>query len=351
MAHDFNSSDVVSFGKVASGLGDHFEGGMRASDHRRLVANYAETTAPLQDRVVNMENNLMRLQSQDLAYRRAQLTFKEEKEKRRKQREFSDSAINQRVHTIMAGEDTALEKRNQIQELGANNPQALLHSPLFTQTYNSALNRTKTLEQMEKPVLEEGATTVGAMLLNTPSAEAHRVGAKVLSGEVSVAEGIEARAAYMATAREAKSQGEITSRKDAILKADLAVIANPKVDTFMMVSSLDEALQADFDNLETREEKQEFLQEHRPTTRFTEAYREDLIEILADSSSLTEDDVRREYPVGAPDSDMSLRAAAKDAVDGRRVSSVGVGREKDLYDTKDERDIAGAIMPPKSPPE
>ena len=356
MALEFNSDDVIQTSKVASGMGDFFpESGMRASEVRRIQANYTQNIAPLQDRLMNLDNNIMRLQSQDLAYKNAQLEFKRKKEEQRLQRDFNNPALYEQIDAVLSSELPPLEQKNQIQEIGRQNPQALLNVPVFEQVYNTAIEQTRTRAEQEAKTtkLEEGAAQIGNRLLSMPSSSAQKAGAELLRGRMSLDDAITVLGEQQKEAQNIAQQETLRAEKEEVLKEDISLVQSANVKDFSFQDYLETAsdeVRDAYDALETNEQRTLFIIENQPPIRFNSVYRNRLIRRLARRTNRTQEEVRKAYPRTDPKSDVKLLEDLKDAVDDARADFVGGDFEdplRDLEDTKAERDIRGAIVPPR----
>ena len=357
MALEFNSDDVIQTSKVASGMGDFFpESGMRASEVRRIQANYAQNIAPLQDRLMNLDNNIMRLQTQDLAYKNAQLEFERRQEQQRLQRDFNDPALYEQIDAVLSSEAPPLEQREQIQEIARQNPQALLNVPSFQQVYNTAIDQTRTRAEQEAktPKLEEGVSTLANRLLQVPSTKANVAGGKLLRGEMTFDEGIAVLGELQKETKEAAQREKLSAEKEEVLKEDISLVQGAKVNDASFQDYLETApdeVRDAYDNLETAEQRTLFIIENQPPIRFNSVYRNRLIRRLAKRTNRTQEEVRKAYPRTDPKSDVKLLEDLKDAVDFARADSVGGDFDDpllDLEDTREERDIRGAIAIPPS---
>ena len=115
MALDFNRDDIIQSSKAASGMSSFFPvGGMRASELRQLQDNYARNIAPLEDRMAAMQNNMMRLQSKDIAFKRAQIAFEQEKDKHRLQKKYTDPTAFNRIDEILAQDKDPLQQEEEL---------------------------------------------------------------------------------------------------------------------------------------------------------------------------------------------------------------------------------------------
>lgn len=201
MALDFNS-DIAPYSKVTSGTGDYFPteqayqgmpvGGMRASDYRRMQVNYAQNIAPLEDRAINMQNNIMRMRSQDLAYNRAQIAWEKEKQDQELRKQYNDPEALDKIGEILETDKSPLEQRNDILEIGRRNPQLLTHNPTFASAYQTGLQQTETkakiVDKADAPH-KSLRNTVANSLVQSKTPEGLDAGTRLLTGEISVEEG------------------------------------------------------------------------------------------------------------------------------------------------------------------
>ena len=145
MALDFNRDDIIQSSKAASGMSSFFPvGGMRASELRQLQDNYARNIAPLEDRMAAMQNNMMRLQSQDIAFKRAQIAFEQEKDKHRLQKKYTDPTAFNRIDEILAQDKDPLQQEEELHEFARKNPQQLMYNDTLSVAYTRALDQLKT---------------------------------------------------------------------------------------------------------------------------------------------------------------------------------------------------------------
>ena len=362
MPLDFNS-DITRHAKLASGMGDYFPsaypvGGMRASEFRQLQDNYARNIAPLEDRSITMQNNMMQLQSQDLAYKNAQLAYEQKKEALRLQSEYNDPAILNRIDEVLAGDASALEQRDQIQEIGRANPQALINVPLIGQAYQTALNQTKTrAEQEAKEAAPEKATkaTLSNRLLQMSTPEANIAGVQLLRDEITIEDALVVISDQLKEALAASKQEKRFDKKALLLKEDVAFLKTPKTDTAPSFKETLETLGGtditEWDNLiaddsTTEEEKMAFMLKYQQPVKFDRVYRNNLITLLDNRTDLTEKEIREQFPASNPKSDMLLYRAAQEAVEFGRAEIVGVRGIEDLYSTPAEREVSEAMPIP-----
>lgn len=357
MALDFNSDDVIQTSKVASGMGDFFpEGGMRASDYRSMQANYAQNIAPLQDRMMTMQNNMMRLQAQDMAFKTSALAFKDAKEKQELQRQYNDPAFLDRIDAILDSDAPPLEQRNQIQDLGRKNPQALLNVPLIAQAYNTALNQTKTRADIEakEGKLEEGVSTLANRLLQLPSPEANVAGGKLLRGEMTFDEGIDVLSGEKKNIDQLKKAEEFQDAKKKQLQSDTAFAQGLSVTESSfedVLPTLSDDVQNQWDQISATGDagaKAAFMAQNKIPARFKSLDRQRLVENLARSTSMTEKEIEEKYPESDPNSDMEMFKEYRKSLRFRRNDLYGgdVDDERlDLTDTRAERDIRRAMLP------
>tara|TARA_R110002020_G_scaffold58263_3_gene159723 strand:- start:3329 stop:4456 length:1128 start_codon:yes stop_codon:yes gene_type:complete len=150
-------------------------GGMRASDHRRMVANYRQNIAPLQDRVMNMESNLLRIQSQDLAFKRSQIAHEQEREKLRLQKQYTDPAAYNRIDEILSQDTDPLQQVEDLHEFARKNPQQLMYNENLAVAHSSALNQLKA-RQVIKDKQEAPAKNVKRLIMGGLAQEAANYG-------------------------------------------------------------------------------------------------------------------------------------------------------------------------------
>ena len=198
MALDYNR-DIAAPSKVASGFAEYFPeqtpmvggspvGGMRESDHRRMISNYMDITAPLQDRVIQMDDNLARARAQDMAFKRSQIAFEKEKQEQALRSQYNDPEALNKIGEILETDKPPLQQRADILELGRRNPQLLEYNPTFATAYRTGLQQTETRAKIkdkeEAPQKAARATTVN-MLKHSGTPEGIDAATQLELGEIS----------------------------------------------------------------------------------------------------------------------------------------------------------------------
>lgn len=237
MAFDYN--DVGPYAKAASGFNDYFpEAGatpdLRASEVRRIVANYEENIVPRQDRILNMQNNVMRLQSQDIAFRRAQIAHEKEKQDQDLRKLYNDPEALNKIGDILETDKPPLEQRDDILELGRKNPQLLTHNPTFASAYQTGLQQTETrakMEDKEDAPRKSLRNTVANSLLQSKTPEGLDVGTRLAANEISVEEGVDTLKKIHADERRiARNKATVGERKERLGRTIAALKAPREVD-------------------------------------------------------------------------------------------------------------------------
>ena len=168
---DYNK-DIGPHAKLASGMGEYFPsaypvGGMRASDVRRMVTNYAENIAPLEDRLIAMETDTARLRAQDIAFKRAQISYSQEQEKFRLQKQYTDPAAFNRVDEILGSESGPLQQAEELHEFARKNPQQLAYNPVLAAAHKRALYqvdaRKDLKDKQEAPMRTKSNALIGSL--------------------------------------------------------------------------------------------------------------------------------------------------------------------------------------------
>jgi|TARA_R100000458_G_C8278125_1_gene253975 hypothetical protein len=135
MAIDYNSD-------IAPLRSQYFPvGGLRDSELRRLRKNYAENIAPLQQKSLELDNNIIRLQQQELAFDRSQFELSEAK---RRAKEEADAMarlpqVSQKLDAILADTTkTPYERSKEINSLQREYATAIPESPALKSLFSGA---------------------------------------------------------------------------------------------------------------------------------------------------------------------------------------------------------------------
>lgn len=116
-------------------------GGLRDSELRRLRKNYAENIAPLQQKSLELDTNIIRLQQQELAFERSQFELREA---RRRAKEESDAMsrlpqVSQKLDAILADPTkTPYERSKEINSLQREYATAIPESPALKSLFSGA---------------------------------------------------------------------------------------------------------------------------------------------------------------------------------------------------------------------
>ena len=232
MALEFNSDDVIQTSKVASGMGDFFpESGMRASEVRRIQANYAQNIAPLQDRLMNLDNNIMRLRSQDLAYQTSLIAYEKEKDEMELRKQYHDPDALNKIGEILETDKPPLQQRNDILELGLNNPQLLQHNPAFATAYRTGLQQTETrakIKAEEEAPAKAARNSFANVLINTGTPEGIEAATRLYAGESSMDEATRVYSDIQKEKTARSRAGKQLQTSEARLKRTISDLVSPK---------------------------------------------------------------------------------------------------------------------------
>lgn len=241
MALDYNR-DIAAPSKVASGFAEYFPeqtpmiggspvGGMRESDHRRMISNYMDITAPLQDRVIQMDDNLARARAQDMAFKRSQIAFEKEKQEQALRSQYNDPEALNKIGEILETDKPPLQQRADILELGRRNPQLLEYNPTFATAYRTGLQQTETrakIKDKEEAPKKAARATTANMLIQSKTPEGVDAGTRLYAGELTLDEGnMILKKIQAQDLRLAKSQKEV-ERREKRLARTFSLINTPK---------------------------------------------------------------------------------------------------------------------------
>jgi len=198
------------------------ESGMRASDFRRMRANYAQNIAPLEERVINMQNNVLQMQAQDLAFKRAQIGWEKEKMDLDLRKQYNDPDALNRIGEMLETDKSPLEQREDILAFGRENPQLLQHNPAFATAYRTGLQQTETrakIKDKEEAPKKAARASTANMLIQSKTPEGVDAGTRLYAGELTLDEGnMILKEIQAQDLRLAKSQKEVKEGKDRLAR-------------------------------------------------------------------------------------------------------------------------------------
>lgn len=333
--------DDISPLKNEMGLGMPV-GGLRASEVRRIQDNYIKNVAPLEDRMSNMQMNMMRLRSQDLAFKRAQQAFDEETKRIQAENAANDPALYTRIDEILGDPfSTGPEQQDQLLELGRKNPAALNNVPLFNTAFNQALKQANLRSQeqaKENAKMAQGRNTIISSLLQSNEPGGRQLGLAILNDEQPLSSGIDFFEDSIQRDQAAKRDAGFSKAKQEAFDRDVKVF-----DSVKFLEPSDE---------EKREENSKREREGLdPITRFRATMsnldRKRMFKILADSTDQTLEEVTAEYGNVDGAKDEELAQAVEQALGARRAALFGTPvpipsrpQSEDLVDTPAEINIS-----------
>jgi hypothetical protein len=131
---------------------------------------------PLQDRVQAQQENFLKTQEADLAFRRTQQAFEEERERMRSKKNFNDifPDISSRVESLIEGNMPATQKQEEFLKLEAEYAGALSDNPHFRGYMGSQGNRIRNRlveEQKNEALTRSGANSIANIYINSAAQE------------------------------------------------------------------------------------------------------------------------------------------------------------------------------------
>jgi len=157
MSIDFNSD-------IAGLRGQFFPvGGLRDSEQRRMRKNYQEVIAPLQDRSMELTNNLVRLEQQELAFDRSRADMREARRKAKQEKDALRRLpdVSSKLDTILTDPSkSSFDKARDINNLQRTMIGQITNSPQLRNLFTSALetNDIDLREQKRQEDIEDRAT-------------------------------------------------------------------------------------------------------------------------------------------------------------------------------------------------